>query len=111
MPTYRPLHCRSSTLFVTRNLGWKNIGKKALIKRALYCGKSAGHDYRNYLRACMRHLDFQSCLSDPDVWMRPTKRNDGSEYFKYCLLYTEDELKKESIGEPNLYLGGRVRKV
>jgi hypothetical protein len=79
----------------------------------------------------MRHLDFVSCPADPDVWMRPAKHSDGSEYYEYILLYTDDalviseqaetvlrkelgrffELKEESIGPPKIYLGGGVRKV
>ena len=63
--------------------------------------------------------------------MRPAVRSDGSEYYEYILLYTDDtlaisesperllrdelgryfELKEESIGAPKIYLGGRVRKV
>jgi hypothetical protein len=111
--------------------GLENIGKVALIHRALYGGKSAGKDFRNHLRSCMRHLDFTSCLADPDVWMRPAKRSDGSDYYEYILLYTDDALvvsenaeqvlrkelgryftlKEESIGPPKVYLGGHVRKV
>jgi hypothetical protein len=79
----------------------------------------------------MRHLDFVSCPTDPDVWMRPAKRSDGSDYYEYILLYTDDALvvsdnpeqvlrnelgryftpKEESIGPPKIYLGGHVRKV
>ena len=36
----------------------KNIGKVALIHRALYGGKSADRDFRNHLRTCMHHLMF-----------------------------------------------------
>ena len=53
--------------------GLENVGKVALIHRALYGGKSAGKDFRNHLRSCMRHLDFVSCPADPDVWMRLAK--------------------------------------
>ena len=111
--------------------GLENVGKIALIHRALYGGKTAGRDFRNNLRACMRHLHFTSCPADPDVWMRPAKRSDGSEYYEYILLYTEYalsisenpdrilrcelgryfQLKEESIGPPDIYLGGKVRKV
>ena len=49
--------------------GIENIGKVALIHRALYRGKSTGRDFRNHLRSCMHHLDFRSCPADPDVWM------------------------------------------
>jgi hypothetical protein len=63
--------------------------------------------------------------------MRPAKHSDGSEYYEYILLYTDDALaisqhaedvlrkelgrffvlKEKSIGPPNIYLGGGVRKV
>jgi hypothetical protein len=109
----------------------ENVGKVALIHRALYGGKSAGRDFRNHLRQCMAHLDFVSCPADPDVWMRPATKADGTEYYEYILLYTDDtlvisenaeqvlrgelgkymELKEESIGPPKIYLGGHVRKV
>ena len=79
----------------------------------------------------MRHMNFQSCPADPDVWMRPALKSDGTEYYEYILLYTDDALcisenaesvlqnelgryfplKEGSIGSPKIYLGGRVRKV
>ena len=55
--------------------GIENVGKVALIHWALYESKSAGRDFRNHLRSCMRHLDFVSCPADPDVWMRPDQRS------------------------------------
>ena len=111
--------------------GLENVGKVALIHRALYGGKTAGRDFRNHLRSCMRHLEFEHSLADPDVWMRPAKKLDGSECYDYILLYTDDvlvisenaesvlregigryfELKEPSIGPPKLYLGGHVRKL
>lgn len=111
--------------------GLENEGKVGLIHRALYGGKTAGRDFRNHLRECMWHLDFKSCPADPDVWMRPATKDDGSEYYEYILLYTDDalsiganaervlrkeigryfELKEESIGPPKIYLGANIRKV
>ena len=111
--------------------GIENIGKVALIHRALYGGKTAGKDFCNHLRSCMSHVGFTSCPSDPDVWMRPAEKADGLSYYKYILLYLDDtlvisenaekilreeigryfELKEESVGHPTLYLGGRVHKV
>jgi hypothetical protein len=111
--------------------GLENVGKKALIHRALYGGKTAGRDFRNHLRECMKHLSFKSCKADPDVWMRPATKPDGHAYWEYVLLYTDDclavshrgeyvlrneigkyfELKEESIGPPDIYLGGKLREV
>ena len=79
----------------------------------------------------MHFLNFKSCPADPDVWMRPAVKSDGSTCYEYVLLYVDDvlvisenaekilrteigcyfELKEESIGPPKIYLGARVRKV
>ena len=101
-----------------------------LIHRALYGGKTAGRDFRNHLRTCMRHLGFESCPADRNVWMRPGLKKDGSPCYAYVLLYVDDalaigsdaesiirnlgryfELKESSVGPPKLYLGGSIRKV
>ena len=111
--------------------GLENKGKRALIVRALYGGKAAGRDFWHHLRSCMEHIGFKSKGGDPDVWMRPVTRSDGSQLYEYVLLYTDDclvvsdnaesilkeeigkyfELKPESIGPPSLYLGGHLRLV
>ena len=110
--------------------GTENEGKRALIVRALYGGKTAGRDFRNYLRECMAYLGFTSCKADPDVWMRKAIGKHGN-HWEYVLLYTDDalvvaenpnkilreeigkyfKLKENSIGPPKIYLGGKVRKV
>ena len=61
--------------------GLENVGNLALIQRALYGGKSAGKDFRNHLRSCMQHLNFESCPADPDVWMRSATKSNESPYF------------------------------
>ena len=72
--------------------GLENIGRVALIHRALYGGKTAGKDFRNHLRSCMGHLGFKSCPADLDVWMRPAEKADGSKYYKFVLLYVDNTL-------------------
>ena len=34
-------------------------------------------------------MGFESCKADPDVWIRPGTRDDGTEYYQYVLLYTD----------------------
>ena len=79
--------------------GIENIGKKALITRALYGGKCAGRDFWNHLRICMKFLGFESSRADPDVWMQEYVRKDGvTKYHEHVLL--EDGLyKKSNIGK------------
>ena len=111
--------------------GIENKGKRALIRRALYGGKLAARDYWTHLRSCMEFLGFRSCRADPDVWKREAVKPDGTEYWEYVLLHTDDclvishqgdkvirdeigkhfKFKEESIGDPDIYLGGKLRKV
>jgi transposase len=108
-----------------------DAGKKAIIVRALYGLKSAGAAFRNHLAACMRDLGYTSCVADPDVWMKAEVRpSDGVHYWSYVLLYVDDcmaihhdaqacleridkffMMKKGSIGDPDLYLGAKLRKI
>lgn len=67
-------------------------GCYALIKRALYGGKSAGADYWKTMRSCMECLHFKPCKGDQDLWMRPAVDNEGNEYWEYVCLYTDDAL-------------------
>ena len=68
--------------------GIENVGKKALIRRALYGGKVAGRDFRNHLRDCMQHFGFKSSLADPDLWMREAVTAEGAAYWEYILQAT-----------------------
>ena len=40
----------------------------------------------------MRHINFVSYQADPDVWMRPARHSNGTEYYEYILLYTDEVL-------------------
>ena len=108
--------------------GLENVGKRAKIIRALYGGKSAGADYWRHVRSAMEEMGFMSCKADPDVWLRPSMKEDDTDYYQYVLLYTDDILaimekpenfireelsnkfvvKPNSIGKPTQYLGNKV---
>ena len=70
--------------------GIEHAGKRACIVRALYGGKLAGMDFWIHLRACMDILGFTSCFAEPDLWMRQSKRGNGTSYYEYVLLYVDD---------------------
>ena len=110
----------------------ENVGKVAIMHRVVYGGKTRGRAFRYHLRSCMQFLNFTACPVDLDVWMRPAIMSDGSKCYEYVLLYVDDalvvsdnaesisirnelgryfQLKEESIGPPDYYLGGKVRKV
>ena len=56
--------------------GIENRGKVTLICWALYCGKLARRDHWLHMRSCMKEIGFTSCQGDPDVWMKPCKKNE-----------------------------------
>ena len=80
---------------------------------------------------CMRTMGYESCQADPDLWMKKCVRpEDGFEYYAYILLYVDDcltihhdaigvlneldyyfKLKPGSIGDPDIYLGAKLRKI
>jgi hypothetical protein len=79
----------------------------------------------------MTHLGFESCLADPDIWMREAQKDDRTQYWEYVLLYVDDALcisidaenvlknqigryffiKENSVGVPKIYLRNKVSKV
>ena len=121
---------RKNYIICGPEFGIENVGKVALNHQALYGSQTAGKDFHNHLQSCMSHVGFASCLADPDVWMWPAEKADGSPYYEYVLLYVDYtlvisenakkilqeeigryfELKEELIGHPTLYLGGEYAK-
>ena len=61
------------------DFGIENRGKIALIQKALYGEKLAGRDYCLHMRSCIKETGFTSSEGDPDVWMRPSKKDNGHE--------------------------------
>ena len=79
----------------------------------------------------MHHLNLKSCPTNPDEWMVPSKTADGFLCYDYILFYMVKtlvisknneqilrgeigkyfELKEESVGPPNICLGGHVQKM
>jgi hypothetical protein len=108
----------------------RDAGKKAIIRRALYGLNGSGASYRKHISGCMRHLGYESCRADPDLWMMARTRDDHFEYSSYVLIYVDDilvishealadlrkidhyfKMKNDSVGDPDIYLGSKLRKV
>ncbi|GAX20073.1 hypothetical protein FisN_1Lu447, partial [Fistulifera solaris] len=106
-----------------------NQGRPAKIVRALYGLPSAGFRFRSHLASKLRELGYTSCKADPDIWMRPALKPDGTKYYEYLLAYVDDlvgqsidpdkmfgeiaqifQFKDGKAEEPELYLGADVKK-
>jgi hypothetical protein len=104
-------------------------GRPVLIVRALYGLKSSGARWRDHMAATLRDFGYESCQADPDVWMKPGVKRDGTKYWQYILCYVDDilsicetpketmdylksryTLKAGSVKEPDVYLGAQIKK-
>ena len=76
----------------------------------------------------MHALGYESCKADGDLWYKPmTRPDDNVPYYTYVLLYVDDcmaishnatatlqeidkffQMKLGSIGDPDIYLGGKL---
>ena len=74
-------------------------------------------------------INFKSCVADPDVWLRPPVRPDGTEYYEYILMYVDNILaisvnatkilkslesntvqyNNNKIASPDMYLGAKLQ--
>lgn len=108
--------------------GTEFYGRVAVIVKALYGLKTSAFAWREHLSETIRiSMEFSPCLADCDVWLRPAVKTDGSPYYEYMLVYTDDLLvlsekpqdilnamdqhyllKAGSIGSPTQYLGAQV---
>ena len=79
----------------------------------------------------MRTLRYLPCKADPDLWYKSMVRpEDNFKYYAYMLLYVDDclaihhdaemalteldnyfAMRKGSIGDPDIYLGAKLRAV
>ncbi len=104
-------------------------GKSAVIVHAIYGLKSAGAAFRAHLPSFMRQMGYTSCKADPDMWLKAvTRPEDNVPYYAYILCYIDDilcihhdpmsvmkeingylPLKPSSVGNPDIYLGTKLK--
>ena len=87
--------------------GSDNMGKQAVVIRALYDMKSSARDFRNHLRDCMDHMGYKSCLADLDLWIRGSKMDNGLDYHEHTLLYVDNCLVVSQHSKDTLMRLGR----
>jgi hypothetical protein len=107
-----------------------DVGKSAIIVHALYGLKSAGAGFQAHLAFfTMRQMGYTSCKADPDLWLKAmTRPDDNVRYYAYILCYVDDilcihhdlmsvmneingylPLKLSSVGNPDIYLGTKLK--
>jgi hypothetical protein len=83
-------------------------GRQVIIVRALYGLKSSGARWCNHMANKLCDGGYESCKADPDVWMKPGTKRDGTKYWSYVLCYVDDILViDENPRETMKYLQSR----
>ena len=62
------------------------------LKMELYRLNSLGEELRAKLAGVLYDLGYMHTKDDPDVWIKPAVKTDGSEYYEIVLCYVEDVL-------------------
>ena len=98
-----------------------------IVKMALYGLKSSGAAFRSNLAGVLHYLSYVLSKADPDVWIRPEIRPNGSEYYEMALCYVDDvmvisgepmktmdgiragfKLKGDKAKKPDMHLGASL---
>jgi Reverse transcriptase (RNA-dependent DNA polymerase) len=73
--------------------GPDNVGRIALITKALYGLRTSAFAWREHLAQTLEQsLEFTHFLADNDVFMRPGSKVDGSKHYELILIHTDDLL-------------------
>ena len=67
-------------------------GQPMIIKKALYGLKSSGMAFRAHLAETLHDIGFKPTKADPDVWICPVVKLDGSKYYEYIMCYIDNIL-------------------
>jgi hypothetical protein len=55
--------------------------------------------FRNHLADFIRHLGWESCKADHNVWIQPkVQKDDGHQKYAYCLLHADNILMIHNNG-------------
>jgi Reverse transcriptase (RNA-dependent DNA polymerase) len=102
--------------------------KTILVVKALYGLKSASFSFRSSMAEKFAAMNFQSTITNPDVWLWAAVKGDSEQYCKYVLMYVDDilvtlcdakgilegiqgtfKLKNDKIEAPEFYLGVKLQ--
>jgi hypothetical protein len=102
--------------------------KMIVIVHALYGLKSPSVHWREHMVQTLCNAGFAACKADPDLWLRPAMKPDGTEFYEYILYCVDDccysgleglefmgylasvyALKEGSVKVPKTYLGTDIR--
>ena len=89
---YLTVKCREKIWTISSPEFGNEESSLMIVKMELYGLKSSGAAFRAKLAGVPHDLMYVPSKADPDVWIRPAVRPDGSEYYEMELCYVNDVL-------------------
>ena len=127
---YLTADCREKVWILAGPEFGSEAGMNMIVRKALYGLKSSGAAFRAFLAETLDRMDYVPSFADPDVWLRPAVKPDGTEYYEYILVYVDDvlcishdplksmkqiqtsfKLKEDKMEPPDVYLGATIARM
>jgi hypothetical protein len=123
--------CREKVWILAGSEFGSEAGQNVLVKKALHgLRKSSGAAFRAHLAETLDAMGCGPSHADPDVWLRPALKPDGTEHCECTLCHVDDvpcmshdpkksmkriqedfKLKDDKIAEPDVCLGAALSKM
>ena len=84
--------CREKAWFVAGPEFGSREGTVVKVVRALYGLKSSGDAWRAMFNSTVLDMGFVATIADPDVYRKPSAKENGFKYNEYILVYVHDVL-------------------
>lgn len=122
---YLTADCRERIYIIAGPEFGSEEGLVMIVRKVLNGLKSSKAVFRAHLAETLYDLGYTK--ADPDVWIRPAMKADGSKYYEMVLVYVDDihcvchdpratmsglqgtfKLKYDEVEKPEMYLGAEV---
>ena len=67
-------------------------GKNMMVIKAIYVLNISSAAFRDFLVETLYSMGCRSSYVDPDLWLRPSVKTDGLEYYRYIIFYVDNVL-------------------
>ena len=127
---YLTADCRERVWVVAGPEFGSEAGINMLVRKDLYKLKISGATFRALLTETLHAMGYCTSYVNPDLWLRPSVKPDGFEYYEYIPCYFDDvlyishypqkymkiiqedfNLKDNKIEPPDVYLGATLAKM
>jgi Reverse transcriptase (RNA-dependent DNA polymerase) len=105
---YQNAPCREKIWVNTGPEFGSDEGKVMIVRKALYGLKSSGFSWKKTLTQNLEDMGYKSSIADPDVFIQPAAKPDGTKYYEFLLTYVNDCLCVSACPENTMDVLGKI---